>query len=860
MPLTAGTRLGRYEILSQLGAGGMGEVYRAKDTQLDRQVAIKVLPKQTASDPDALARFDREAKAVAALSHPNVLGVFDFSTQDHVAYAVMELLEGESLRARIAAGPLPARRAVEIALQICQGLGAAHEKGIVHRDLKPENIFITKDNRIKILDFGLAKHVHVKSETERETVEYGAGTEKGTILGTVGYMSPEQVRGEDVDARSDIFSFGAVLYEMLSGRRAFKADSAIETMSAILKQDPPELVETNQNVNPALERIVRHCLEKQPDARFQSARDLAFQLETLSGVSTTSASGLGHAGPLPRATRRVPWPLLAIPLGLGLAIGAGVALRWRAHAPLPLYQQLTFQSGTISQARFAPDDETIVYSAAWSSHPVEVLTTRRESPESRGLQLAQSGLFSVSREGELAIAEGCEFFMGACHGTLARVPLSGGAPREMLKDIHAADWAPKGDDLAIVREMGGRTRLEYPVGQVLYEAPGWISHVRFSPSGDSIAFIDHPMAGDDGGAITIVDRAGKARVLADGWGSAWGLAWHPSGREIWFTAAETGLVQALRAVDLKGRQRVVLRTPSRLILQDISKTGRVLFSRETARGGLMFASGDGKKEQDLSWFDWSFMAHVSDDAKTVLFGERGEGTRGVATIYMRGTNGSAAVNLGEGRPLALSRDGAWVLAAPAPDKLRLLPTGVGDPRDVSAAPLARVMRAAWFPRSNRVLLLASEKGHPRRCYVLDLDKGGAPLPVSVEGKSIEFLGQPVSPDEKMFAATDASGRIALHPVDGGEPRILSELPKGTVPMRWSPDGASLFVYRRESLPAQILRVDLATQAVTPWKELMPGDTTGIVRVPNVDLSADGRSYVYTYSQRLSELYLAEGLR
>jgi Tol biopolymer transport system component len=466
----------------------------------------------------------------------------------------------------------------------------------------------------------------------------------------------------------------------------------------------------------------------------------------------------------------------------------------------------------------------------------------------------------MSSDGELAIAEGCEFFMGECHGTLARVPLSGGAPREMLKDIHAAAWAPKGDDLAIVREVGGKTRLEYPVGTVLYEPAGWISHVRFSPSGDSLAFIDHPTNGDDAGAITLVDRAGKVRVLADGWGSAWGLAWHPSGREIWFTAAETGLVQALRAVTLDGRQRVVLRAPSRLILQDISKTGRVLVARETARGGMMYAGGDGK-ERDLSWFDWSAQSHISDDGKSVLFSERGEGTRGIPTVYMRGTDGSAAVNFGAGRPLALSRDGAWVLATgAAPDALKLLPTGAGEPRDLSVAPLARIMRASWFPRSNRVLLLASEKGHPRRCYVLDLDKGGAPRPVCAEGKSVDFLGQVLSPDETTFAATGADGKIALHRVEGGDPQVLDDLPKGSVPLRWSPDGKSLFVYRRESLPAQILRVDLATHAVAPWKELMPGDTTGIVRVPNVDLSADGTSYVYTYTQRLSELYLADGLR
>jgi eukaryotic-like serine/threonine-protein kinase len=859
MPLPAGVRLGRYEILSPLGAGGMGEVYRAKDAQLDRVVAIKVLPKQTASDPDALARFDREAKAVAALSHPNILGVFDFSTQDGEAFAVMELLEGESLRSRLAAGPLPARRAVEFALQICHGLAAAHEKGIIHRDLKPENIFITRDNRVKILDFGLAKHSRSRSPQERETVEIEAGTEPGTVMGTVGYMSPEQVRAEEVDARSDIFSFGTVIYEMLSGRRAFKADSAVETMSAILKHEPPDLVETDRNINPALERIVRHCLEKQPEARFQSARDLAFQLETLSGVSSSSVTAGLQVPSLPRGLRRVPWPLLGLALVAGLGIGLG--LRGRGRSAETSYQQLTFQSGTISAARFAPDGQTIVYSAAWNGRPVELLSTRPESPESRSLQLASSGLFAISADGELAIADGCEFFWGTCHGTLARVPLSGGAPREVKKDVHDADWAPKGDDLAIVREVGGRQRLEY-AGKVLYEPAGWISHVRFSPSGEWIAFIDHHAMGDDAGSVSLVDRSGNVRVLSEGWGSAWGLAWHPSGQEVWFTAAETGLIQALRAVDLKGRQRVVLRTPSRLILQDISKTGRVLFSRETARGGLMYARGGEAKERDLSWFDWSSMAHISDDGQKVLFGERGEGTRGTPTIYLRGTDGSAAMNLGEGRPLALSHDGAWVLATTASlDKLKLMPTGAGDPRDVPTEPLARITRAAWFPRTNRVLILANEKGHPRRCYVLDLDKGG-PRPVSPEGRSVDFIGRVVSPDEKLFAAIGPDGQITLYPVEGGEPRVVpvADLRKGTVPLQWSLDGTFLYLYERESLPAKIRRLDIATLQLEPWKELLPGDSTGIVRVPNVDLSADGQSYVYTYSRRLSELYLAEGLR
>src|ERR1041385_2438681 len=290
MAFEAGTKLGRYEIRSKIGEGGMGEVYRAYDEAMHRDVAIKVLPADLTTDKERLARFEQEAQTAGALNHPNILVVHHIETHEGAPYIVSELLEGATLRERTGGAALPQRKAIDYALQTAQGLAAAHEKGIVHRDLKPDNIFITKDGRVKILDFGIAKLTQpegIQSQTEIPTRR--VDTNPGTVMGTVGYMSPEQVRGKGVDHRSDIFSFGAILYEMLSGHRAFHGESAADTMSAILKEDPPDLSDTNQNISPALERLVNHCLEKNPEARFHSARDLAFALEALSGSTPTSA-------------------------------------------------------------------------------------------------------------------------------------------------------------------------------------------------------------------------------------------------------------------------------------------------------------------------------------------------------------------------------------------------------------------------------------------------------------------------------------------------------------------------------------------------------------------------------------------
>src|SRR5205809_5663396 len=289
MMIAPGTKLGPYEILAPLGAGGMGEVYRARDTKLGRDVAIKLLPSSFSGDSDRLHRFEQEACAAGALNHPNILVIHHIDTHEGAPYIVSELLEGETLRQRMSGAALAQRRVTDYASQIAHGLAAAHEKGIVHRDLKPDNVFITKDGRVKILDFGIAKLTQPdSSQSQTDIPTRRVDTDPGVVMGTVGYMSPEQVKGRPVDHRSDIFSFGAILYEMLSGRRAFHGESAADTMSAILKEDPPDLSDTNQNVSPALERLVNHCLEKNPQERFHSASDLAFALEAISGSSGAS--------------------------------------------------------------------------------------------------------------------------------------------------------------------------------------------------------------------------------------------------------------------------------------------------------------------------------------------------------------------------------------------------------------------------------------------------------------------------------------------------------------------------------------------------------------------------------------------
>src|SRR5882724_10008730 len=571
MPLLAGTKLGPYEITAAIGAGGMGEVYRARDSRLNRDVAIKVLPASFSSDSERLHRFEQEALAAAALNHPNILAVYDNGTQEGSPYIVSELLEGETLRERLRSGLIPLRKATEYAVQIAQGLAAAHDKGIIHRDLKPENVFITRDGRIKLLDFGLAKLTQAATapDTETRTIHSDANI----LLGTVGYISPEQVRGKVADARSDIFAFGAVLYEMISGKRAFHGETSTDTMSAILHGDPPELTESNRHAPPALERIVRHCLEKNPAERFHSAHDVAFDLETLSSISSGTVSTQLKPG------WRRQWPLAGVLARLVL-IGAGTffaVMHFGQSAKVVRFNRISFERGLVVMARFVPDGNSVIYDAAWDGNPSRLYSTPANAPEPRLLDLKDANLFAIARSGEAALGLGGRLsnHLLVRGATLARSPLGGGAPRELLQEVQAAEWSPDGT-LAVAHYVEGKVRLEYPIGKVLYETSGWIADLRFSPAGDKIAFLDHGYWPDDRGFVSVVDLAGNKKQLTTEWESEDGLAWSPDGKEVWFTAASSGIERALFAVTLSGKQRLLLSVPSTLRLFDVYSDGRVL--------------------------------------------------------------------------------------------------------------------------------------------------------------------------------------------------------------------------------------------------------------------------------------------
>jgi Tol biopolymer transport system component len=855
LPLTAGTRLGPYEILSPLGAGGMGEVYRAHDTKLDRDVAVKVLPPHFADDASSLARFEREAKAIAALSHPNILAIFDFGREGGQTYAVTELLQGETLRARLGESPLSARKTIDYGVQIAQGLAAAHDEGIVHRDLKPENVFLTADGRVKILDFGLARQTaDALTSDDTRSPTLARATEPGTILGTVGYMSPEQVRGHSADARSDIFSFGAVLYEMVTGRRAFQRDTAAETMTAILKEDPPEIIGTAVQISPGLDRVVRHCLEKGPKERFQSARDVAFDLQSLS----TAQPALSAA-----PTRRIRRGVLA---GAGLAVLAALAAYWAGHraAPreTPTFTQVTFRRGMIRGARFAPDGQTIVYGAAWDGKPMAVSSARIGNPESSGLDVPNADILAVSSAGVLALQSGriaAEPYVST--GTLAEAPLTGGeAPRERLKGVQWADWSPDGKRLAIVRDADGRNRLESPVGQVLYESAGWIGHPRFSPNGDAIAFLDHWSRIGDMGTVVLMDlTGGKPRRLSEGWATIQGLAWSRDGKEIWFTGTKAGGNRALHAVSRAGRLRVVHRQTGSLTLVDISPKGDVLLIDEDLRVGIVSGTA-ASADRDLSWLDFSALRDLSLDGKSLLFDESGEGGGEEGSVFLRTADAPLPMRLTTGVGMSLSPDGHWAIAGSArnPNTLRVLPVGPGEPRALPDEKFT-VNWACWFPDGKRFLVSGVEPGRPAHLYIQGID-GTPPRPVGPEGVHLISYSSLISPDGALVPIVRADGSVALLPLDGGEPRPIAGLAPGELPCGWDTEGKAVFVYRPGELPAKVELLELATGVRRPWRELMPRDPAGVNFIRPPHITRDGTAYAYSYARTIGRLYVVRGLR
>ncbi len=822
--------LGRYEVLAPLGSGAMGEVFRARDASLSRDVAIKVLPAAFSSDPERLRRFDQEARAAGALHHPNIVAVFDVGEHEGAPFVVTELLEGDTLRRRLEGHGIPLRKAIDYGAQIARGLAAAHAKGIIHRDLKPENLFVTSDGQVKILDFGLAKLVGDGAPSSRaaDSLAATAMTEMGRVLGTVGYMAPEQVRGEVVDTRADVFALGCVLHEMITGTAPFHRGTAADTMAAILAEDMPRLPDEVRAQWPMLAALLRRCTEKPAGERYESARDLAYQLEALAAALGMGANG-GHAD--------------------------------LSTAPDVRYQRITFRRGAIWSARFTPDGHSVIYSASWEGKPLELFWSHVGNPEARSLGFVNTDLLGLSPTNEMAVLLRSEFTTSFDRrGTLARVPPMGGAARELLHDVHAAEWTRDGQQMAIVREKQGMIRLELPAGNVLYQTAGWISQMRFSPDGQLIAFVDHPSRNSDTGQVCLLDRKGERRVLTDNWGTLRGLAWAADGREVWFTADRGGAARGLYAVSLDGALRRVLQLASNLTLHDVAADGRVLVGHGPERAGINgFARGE-SRERDLSWLDWSLLEDMSADGQTLLLDESAEGGGFDGSIYLRSIDGSPAVRLGDGIARSISPNGEWVIgsrnSSDGLGHLRLLPTGVGEPREVPVGQMY-LNNAKWLPDSRTLVVSGNEPGQGTRLYVLD-SVSGEHRAVSPEG--VDSMEYHVLPQRTAAIAINADQEHWLYPLDGGDPQPLPMLERSDRVVLWQERENAVLLFKNNEMPARVYRLDLASGERSVLHELTPPDPTGIYRIGRVRTSEDGRAYGYTYYMQLVDLHVISGLK
>ena len=823
----------------------MGEVYRAHDSRLGRDVAIKIL-RRSPLDVDEIARFGREARAVGSLNHPNIVAVFDVNTDAGMPYVVTELLEGETLRAKLDRGLLPYRKAVDYGLQIAQALGAAHAKGIFHRDVKPANAFITEDGRVKLLDFGLAKLTERRLEADsHESTE--EPTNAAEICGTAGYMAPEQVRGAPVDHRADIFALGAVLYEMFTGARAFQRESSVQTMTAVLQDDPADPLTLNTKLPPMAAAVVRRCLEKDKEERFQSARDLAFDLQQLRDL-TWGAQPLGAAPPL---FRRKMLPTILLGALFVQAIALGVVLL-KPDSALN-FEQLTFRRGRIGGARFASDGHSVTYSETRDGNAMEVSRLDfADSPSSRSLNYPIGSDVLAARDGELALSLRRHFLLGERFvGTLALAPLGGGSPREMAENVEAADWDPSGTHLVVARstgDVGGQSWIEYG-GRAIYKTGGSIRFLRVSPDGRRIAFLEDPLGRGVSGTVTMMNLSdGQPAKLTEDWPSVRGLAWSAKGDEIWFTAGGLRTHRALRAVDLTAKQRVILEAPGSLTLWDIAPDGRVLLTRDEERKSLVGVAPGETTERDFSWFDDSGVADLSPDGRWLLFGDR-------FGIYLRETNGSPPIFLGLKDAFAddISPDGRMVLATTQGGRqLVLVPRGAGDPQPLPPHGIVSYNGAQFFPDGQRILFTGRESGHDLRSYIQDVK--GAPRALTPEGTR----ALSISPDGDWTAAVTAGGAISLWPVQGGEPRPVQGSQPGDRPVEWSADGRSLWIFRRDEVPSPLFRLEIATGERHLWKTLHP-PTAGVYSIIDLSITPTGNAYFYSYSQLLSQLYLVRGL-
>ncbi len=902
-----GTTLAHYRITAALGAGGMGEVWRATDEKLGREVALKVLPEAFASDPNRLARFEREAKVLASLNHPNIAHLYGlesvstqvaagtaapqgsqadeerlvghasrvparnskFKTQNptltsdagasEVTFLVMELVEGEDLSARISRGPIPVDEAIPIALQIAEALEAAHEAGIVHRDLKPANIKLTDEGVIKVLDFGLAKAWEAEGGDANSSLSPTLtrhATIEGVILGTAAYMSPEQARGKPVDKRADIWAFGVVLWEMLTGRRLFSGETVSDVLAAVLKNEP-EWIALPKNVGPATRRLLERCLEKNPRRRYRDIGDVA--LDLVAGPAADIELGAAPSG-AGRAAGRLAWATACVAIAVAIALGVLLWRQLNTRPSPPRFEKLTFTPQWVTNARFAPDGRTVVFSTALQGNTSELFVRDPGDPKPRRLGGANVQLLSVSSTGELAVLTRTRFRSHRSYiGTLARMPLAEASPREILNDVTAADWSPDGSELAIIREVSGSSRLEYPIGKVLAESKGYLSDVRISPKGDLIAFMYHAFEWDDRGPVVVVDRSGAVVAKTPEYPWEEGLAWTADGESVLFGASDKDAIRSVRELSLDGTIRDVLSDSTGLSICDMTADGRLLVTTSNQRASIVARFPGASAERTLPSFERTFFPVMSRDGRSLIFTDQSRLAGPYYSVYLQPADDSPPVRLGEGVGADLSPDGTLVavVVMSEPPRLMVYPTGAGEPRDISVAGFASYDYASMrFLEDGRgVAFCGSETGKASRCYIRDLD-GGAARSITPEGTDHGL----VSPDGTTVVARDTDGLYQLYPQDGSEPTPVPGLVDGDYLVNWGADDRSLLIYRPMEIPSRIERLDLSTGRKTLVRELAPAELVGAQAVYGVSVSADEKSYAYALERAVGALYVIEGVR
>jgi DNA-binding winged helix-turn-helix (wHTH) protein len=548
-------------------------------------------------------------------------------------------------------------------------------------------------------------------------------------------------------------------------------------------------------------------------------------------------------------------------IAAGLAVAIGIVIMaivfWPKSATIPTFQQIAFRRGTVWSARFAPGGETILYSARWEGEPWGLFLASRVSPETRSLGYENDVLNAVSRSGELALitCEGVGFDLG---DNLSRVPLNGGSPKSVTQNVVSADWSADGRELAVIRVTGAEARIEFPIGNVVYKSPGMMSDLRVSRDGTRVAFVEHPVRGDDAGAVRLSDAHGNTTTLSEGWASAMGLAWSPTGNEVWFTAARSGAAKSLWAAAPRGNKvRQVARIPGAMILHDVTEDGAVLVSNENARLEMAGRIGEDQSERDLSWFDWSAVAGFSRDGTRLLFDESGEGGGPGWAVYLRDFRDGSTVRVGEGRAQALDPDARWAVTLPtAPHS----PLTVVDVQGGAARQLPGYgLDYHWahvFPDGKNLLVAASQPGHGIRMYVYPLD-GSRPRAIEPE---LFLRSGVISSDGQMIAGADLKGNLLVVPVATGGPVRKIPSPAPVLPVRWSADGKSLLVQELSPVPIRIYRIRLDSGEAKLWREITPAYSVGVQSVLRFQIAPDEKSYAYSYRRTLSQLYVANGWR